>query len=368
MSPNLLILDRYILRQTLGTFGAVLGIVMSLMILEHLPRLLEVTELAGHRGFIITQSILGLLPEYLGIGLLVGLYLSIAVTVRRLALRGELDAIHASGVGPLRWMRTLGALAGVAAAITLANQGWIMPAGEKRLIDLGERMAAGHFGYNIAAGEFHRLGPATTIIYGGVDPGSGSQTRLFVHSRDQAYTAHKGQISLSPSGELLVKLVDGQSVSAADGRVLSFSLVEFGVPAERDLGRQSGRSADRFRIAPLDKLIRSPDARELSAAYARLLWPILCLLAPVIASVSGKPPVRSTGALGIPIGLFLIVLFIRMIQPLSDGNSASPVIIAIVIVTSWVYLVYLLVKLENRNGRGPIDQLVARAIERLKRR
>ena len=64
MRGTLGILDRYILRQTIGTLFSVLAIVMSLMILEHLPRLLEITRLSGHRGKIVIETMAGLLPEY----------------------------------------------------------------------------------------------------------------------------------------------------------------------------------------------------------------------------------------------------------------------------------------------------------------
>ena len=94
------LLDGYILRQTIGTLAAVIAIVISLMVLEHLPRLIDISRVSGHRGYIVSQTIIGLVPEYLGIGMLFGLYLATALTVRRLTLRGELEAIESSGVGP----------------------------------------------------------------------------------------------------------------------------------------------------------------------------------------------------------------------------------------------------------------------------
>ncbi|GGO98996.1 hypothetical protein GCM10011329_31490 [Stakelama pacifica] len=90
----------------LGRFGSVVGIIMLLMILEHIPRLLDITRLSGQRGYIVRQTVLGLLPEYAGIGVLVGIYLAVGMTIRQLAVRGELAVIEATGIGPLRWMRT----------------------------------------------------------------------------------------------------------------------------------------------------------------------------------------------------------------------------------------------------------------------
>lgn len=102
---QLRLIDRYVLGLSLGTLGSVVGIIMSLMVLEHIPRLIDITRLSGERGFIVGQTVLGLLPEYGGIGILVGLYLSIALAIRKLEMRGELAVIEAAGIGPWRWMR-----------------------------------------------------------------------------------------------------------------------------------------------------------------------------------------------------------------------------------------------------------------------
>ena len=37
--------DRYVLGLSLGTLGSVVGIIMSLMVLEHIPRLIDITRL-----------------------------------------------------------------------------------------------------------------------------------------------------------------------------------------------------------------------------------------------------------------------------------------------------------------------------------
>ena len=39
---RLRLIDRYLLSLSLGTLGSVVGIIMSLMVLEHIPRLIDV--------------------------------------------------------------------------------------------------------------------------------------------------------------------------------------------------------------------------------------------------------------------------------------------------------------------------------------
>ena len=59
------------------------------------------------------------------------------------------------------------------AGLILVNQGWIMPAGESRLSQIGHRMAMGDFGYNIEAGEFIELGSGNVLTFRGVETDSG---------------------------------------------------------------------------------------------------------------------------------------------------------------------------------------------------
>ena len=122
-------LDRYLLVHLAGTLASVFGIVMSLMMFEHLPRLFDVVRLSGRKPYVIAQSMISLAPEYAGMGLLFGLYLAVALTVRRLSLRGELDVLEATGVSPWRWMRAAALVTVLVAALLVLAQGWLMPAG-----------------------------------------------------------------------------------------------------------------------------------------------------------------------------------------------------------------------------------------------
>ena len=165
MGPPFSMLDRYVLRQVGATLLSVFAIVVSLMLFEHLPRLIDIVRLSGRKSYIIVQSMLALVPEYAGLGLLFGLYLAIALTVRRLSLRSELAAIQGSGVPAHRWMRWPALLALLIAGQLLWNQGWLIPAGEQRLSELGREMQDGRFGYGLEAGKFTDLGHGVTIRF-----------------------------------------------------------------------------------------------------------------------------------------------------------------------------------------------------------
>lgn len=352
------LLDGYILRQTIGTLAAVIAIVISLMVLEHLPRLIDISRVSGHRGYIVSQTIIGLVPEYLGIGMLFGLYLATALTVRRLALRGELEAIESSGVGPWRWMRMPRVLTMLIAGLILVNQGWIMPAGESRLAQIGHRIAIGDFGYNIEAGEFIELGSGNILTFRGVETDSGYLTKLFLRTADQTYTAAKGRLSITPDRGLVVELIDGQVLGHADGRRLGFKKILYHIHKRGVSGGSGERQADPSRLLPLDELLSSKRRRDRSVAYGRMLWPLLALLAPILSFVLGNPAKRGRSGIGVFVGLVLLVTLIKAIALLSDGDPGYPGVLALGIVVGWCIVVSLLLALNRRLGRGFVDQWV----------
>jgi len=362
----LLALDRYVLRQVLGTMFSVVAAVMSLMILEHLPRLLEITRFSAHRGYIVSQTVAGLLPEYGGIGLLVGLFLGIALTVRRLAIRGELDVLEACGVAPLRWMRLPLALAAAVGIVTMVNQGWLMPAGEIRLAEIGERMAEGEFGHQLQAGQFIDLGSQNVLMFKHVDAASGEIGGLFLRTKQTTFTARRGRFWQLPSGATAIELRDGRAIQRQTAGVLDFSYFYYrvdGGPNERGMKAK----ADLLSRADIGRLLAAGTAHSRSAVYGRCLWASLALLIPLMALVLGKPARRQSGAVGILVGMILLVLGLKMTTPLIDGSARDPELLAAGILITWSLFVCGLIWAEKVLGQGFVDRWAGRLVQNFRR-
>ncbi|WP_305098330.1 LptF/LptG family permease [Croceibacterium aestuarii] len=357
------ILDRYVLRQTIGTLFSVLGVVMSLMILEHLPRLLDITRLSGHRGEIVIETLAGLLPEYAGLGLLVGLYLANALAVRRLALRGELDAIEASGIGSLRWMRWPALLSLVVALVILINQGWLMPGGEQRLDDIGRRMHAGEFGYSVQPNEMVKLGDDRAMTFRAVSDDGSSLENIFLVGDGTTYTAAVGQVSIAPQGGIFVRLIDGQSVNARDRSVAKFDKLEFFEQGQPFPEQRTATSVP-FKKVSLSSLLEqgTPEAR--AAAYGRILWALLALLTPWLGLSLGRPPRRSVSALSLFLGLVLIVLCIKSISMVDRATGLSPELAGLGLAAAWGALVTGIAEWNRRAGAGAFDEFFLRLMRR----
>ena len=366
MNFRIPILDRYILAQILGTMGSVLAVVISLMILEHLPRLLEITSHSGHRGYIVAHTVAALLPEYGGIGLPVGLFLGIALTIRKLALRGELDVIEACGIAPLRWMRFPLMLAAMVSILTILNQGWLMPAGETKLAEIGKRMEEGEFGHRLQAGQFIDLGSGSILLFDKVDAVNGELIGPFLRAEGRTFTARRGRFWQLPSGRTAIELHDGQVVQERDARVLDFARFEYrfgeleGAPKKQTIDEVLKR-------ADIILLWVNGITSDRSAVYGRCLWALLVLPLPLLALILGKPPRRKSGAVGILVGVISLVVGLKMITPLIDGHSSQPEVLAAGILVTWSLFVFGLIRAEKVFGWGFVDLWASRIFRSFRR-
>jgi len=366
MPFRLPILDRYILKQVLGTMCSVLAIVISLMILEHLPRLLELTRLSGHRGYIVVHTVAGLLPEYGGIGLPVGLFLAIALTVRRLVLSGELDVIEACGIAPYRWMRFPLMVTAMVSLVALLNQGWLMPAGEVKIAEIGSRLENGEFGHRLEAGQFIDLGSGRVLLFEQIDSANGELIGLFLRAEGNTYSARRGRFWRRPSGEVAIELRDGQVIEERSSKVVDFDRLQYRI-ADRGGAEKTGSADISLKRVDIGSLWVDGSPSSRSAVCGRCLSAALILFLPSLAMTLGKPPRRQSGAVGILVGLILLVLGLKVITPLIDGHSARPEMIAAGILAVWGLFVSTLTRAEKVFGQGFVDLWANRVLQNFRR-
>ncbi len=350
-------LDRYLLELSIGTLGAVIGVLMSLMVLENIPRLVEVTRLSGERGYILGQTILGLLPEYAGIGMVVGLYFAVAMAIRKLSTRGELAVIEATGTSPARWMRMPLLLSALGALFVFANQGWLLPAGEKRFDEIYQKMERGEFGYRLASGEFTDLGSGFSLYFDSVDKHKGLLAGLIFVDGENVYNAASGTLSLSREGEGKVTLINGQTIVGTDGGVLNFSQMSFYLTGE-GVSTTPPPEVKSYKKVPLEELIFADDPGARAVAYGRLLWVALALASPALAYALARPPMRSSSPIGLIAGLALLVSFLKSISLVETASGGSPAPMALLVLAGWVLVVALLLWWQHRAGTGALDQAV----------
>ena len=366
MGARIPILDSYLLKQVGTTFISVFAIVISLMTFEHLPRLFDIVRLSGRKEYVVVQSMLALVPEYASVGLLFGLYLAVALTVRRLSLRGELDIIQATGVPARRWLRLPGVMTLFIAALLLWNQGWLMPAGEKRLIEIGQRMQDGQFGYDLEAGKFNSLGNGITLRFEAVDRESNQLLGVFVRTPDTTFSASRGRLGFDFGRHVLVDLENGRTFRGDGRQALSFSQFHFDSGGSETGEDKAVDATERRKGIALPTLLASGDPGDRAAGWSRLLWPIFALMVPFLAMVLGKPVRRTSSSLGLMAGLVLLVLFTRSTGFAATTSSANPGTVAAGIAAAWLVATVALVRGERRWGDGYVDGWLLKATRRMK--
>lgn len=351
------LLDSYVAGQLIGTFFAILAIVFAVMLLEHVPKLFEMVRFSGEKTYVVTLTVLSLVPEYAAIGSLFGLYFAVGLTVRRLSLRGELDAIEANGISPRRWMRMpiIGALA--VAMLLFGLQGWLKPWGEANIARIERELADGVFGLSLKSGEFVDFGGGSTLHFDAIDGVKGKLEGIFLHLPGKTITARDGTAHIGAGGKVSLTLTDGQIVSRdAQGQLRSLAFDDL---RESDIARRpkyDPPTADAaLKQRTLPELMRGAVSESGGALGGRMLWPLFALLAPLLGFVLGKPPRRGEGFVGLLAGGVLIVLFLRLAIFVREEGAANPALFAGGAALACCLAAALLLIGEQRFGRGFID-------------
>ena len=143
-------------------FGTLILAAM-LLVLDKMLRLFQYVVDAGGPVSVVWRMLANLLPEYLSLGIPIGLMLGILLAFRKLALSSELDALRGIGVGYGRLLRVPYVYAIPLVALNLVHRR-LSPA----LHALSLRRAAfdlksGALGAAIKVGEFNQLGKRLTL-------------------------------------------------------------------------------------------------------------------------------------------------------------------------------------------------------------
>src|SRR5678815_5962202 len=106
--PNLRqlsLIDRYLARSIAAPLIGSLILAAMLLVLEKMLRLFQYVVDAGGPVSVVWRMLANLLPEYLSLGIPIGLMLGILLAFRKLAGTSELDALRGIGMSFGRLLR-----------------------------------------------------------------------------------------------------------------------------------------------------------------------------------------------------------------------------------------------------------------------
>ena len=119
--------DRYLARLIAVPLFASLVIAAMLLVLDKMLRLFDFVAQEGGPVSVVWRMLANLLPEYLSLGIPIGLMLGILLAFRRLATSSELDVFRAVGLSYWRLLRVPFLYTIALALLNLAIVGFIQP-------------------------------------------------------------------------------------------------------------------------------------------------------------------------------------------------------------------------------------------------
>jgi len=338
-------IDRYMARLIALPLFSTLIISAMLLVLDRIRRLFEFVTTEGGPVSVVWRMLANLLPEYLGLGIPIGLLLGILLAFRRLATSSELDVMRAVGMSYNRLLRVPLCYTVALAAANLAIVGYVQPIARYYYEGLRFELRTGALGASIKVGEFTHLGDRMTLrIEQSRDKGR-ELSGIFVQAKTPggdavSVTARAGQFLATDDPNVIIfRLTNGTLVhnraNFPTPRVLTFSNhdLPINLPRFESFRQRGGRNLE-FTLPELARLGHAATTAEQRASsraefHFRLAEVASMFLLPFLAVALGIPPKRSTSALGVFLSIVVIVAYHKVneyMASLAELERVNPVL------------------------------------------
>ena len=361
-----------------------------LLVLEKMLRLFDFVATQGGPVSVVWRMLANLIPEYLSLGIPIGLMLGILLAFRRLATSSELDVLRGVGMSFGRLLRMPYAFAFALAALNLAIVGFIQPYSRYAYEGLQFELRSGALGASIKVGEFTKLGDRMTLrIEESYDEGR-SLRRIFVRGENSdgqsvSATAAGGQfLATDDPNTIILRLTQGvlihESPKFSVPRVLSFDNHDLPIPLPKIEDFRLRGGADRELTIP-ELFVVGKDQKESLRTrlesranfHFRIVEVASMFLIPLIAVALAIPPKRSTSSLGVFLSIVLLVTQHKINQYAEDLGARGLVdpIIALWVpfllfagLAFWMY--YTVAHVPGGQPIGALERVAAKTGARLR--
>ena len=339
-------IDRYMARLIAVPLISTLLISAMLLVLDRMLRLFDFVATEGGPVSVVWRMLANLLPEYLGLGIPIGLMLGCLLAFRRLGTSSELDVLRAVGMSYTRLLKVPYMYAIALAALNLSIVGFVQPWARYNYEQLRFELRSGALGASIKVGEFTSFGARMTLRIEESENGGRDLSGIFVQmvTKDGsplAVTAETGQFLRSDDPDTIIfRLTNGTLVhsdkTSKVPRVLTFSTHNLPIPLPKY--EQFRKRGDRSLEQTLPELARVGGDRSAkeqqrdtsrSAFHFRLAEVASMFLLPLLAVALGVPAKRSTSALGVFLSIVLIVTYHKIneyAQAIGSLGRIDPII------------------------------------------
>ncbi len=330
--------DRYLAKLIALPLFSTLVIAAMLLVLEKMLRLFDFVAAEGGPVSVVWRMLANLIPEYLSLGIPIGLLLGILLAFRQLALSSELDVFRAVGQSYGRLLRVPYLFAVALMLVNLALVGFIQPLSRYYYEELRFELRSGALGASIKVGEFTNLGSRMTLRIEESQDNGTKLSGMFVRAENKkgqtvSVTAKSGQfLATDDPDTIILRLTDGVLVHDAPNykkpRILSFSNHDLPIdlPKIESFRSRGGKNLEytipelvRFGSDTKRPITERNETR--SNFHFRMVEVVMMLLMPLLAVALAVPPKRSTSALGVFLSIVMIVTYHKVNEYGEDIGS-----------------------------------------------
>ena len=361
-----------------------------LLVLEKMLRLFDFVATEGGPVSVVWRMLANLIPEYLSLGIPIGLMLGILLAFRRLATSSELDVLKGVGMSFGRLMRVPFAYAIALAALNLAIVGFIQPVARYAYEGLQFELRSGALGASIKVGEFTKLGDRMTLRIEESYNDGRSLRGIFVRGDQRdgqrvSATAARGQfLATDDPNTIILRLSQGvlihESPKFSVPRVLTFDNHDLPIPLPKIEAFRLRGGADREMTIPelfvAGKDSSQPEQTRLESRanfHFRIVEVMSMFLIPLIAVALAIPPKRSTSSLGVFLSIVLLVTQHKINQYAEDLGARGTIdpLIALWVpyllfaaLAIWMY--YTIAHVPGGQPIGALERVAAKAAQKLR--
>jgi LPS export ABC transporter permease LptG/LPS export ABC transporter permease LptF len=320
------ILDRYLIRETLGPFALALSLFTFLLWVQPMLKTAEVLVAKGAPMETIAYLLVTLLPQALGITVPMAFLTGVVMALGRFSADREAVAMMACGVSPARLLRPMLLLAAIAGGATLYVLIWLMPDANQSFrhvtFQLTQKMAT----EDVRPGEFYEGFTGKTILIGDrLKDGTWSQVMI-------ADTTEPGRPAIQFAERArLVTDEEARLVNIIESNVTSYRILkndedyEVQQSAEEVThidpnavfgdGGTPNRGFNELTIAQLDQQAADKVAAGLSPhneimfKQQRFAFPLACLVFAIIGIALGVTTRKDGKLAGFAIGIVVIMAY-----------------------------------------------------------
>ncbi|HEU0045211.1 LPS export ABC transporter permease LptF [Sphingomonas sp.] len=355
-------IDRYMARLIALPLFSTLVIAAMLLILDRMLRLFDFVATQGGPISVVWRMLANLLPEYLGLGIPIGLLLGILLAFRRLATTSELDVLRGVGMSYGRLLRVPFMYALVLAAVNLAIVGYVQPQARFYYEQLRFELRTGALGASIKVGEFTHFGSKMTMRIEESEDKGRRLSGIFVHQQSTpeawvSVSAKTGEfLATDDPNTIIFRLTEGtlihQEPKFRAPRVLTFTSHDLPIPLPKteSFRDRGGRNVE-WTLPELARLGKDGQTEQLrnqtrAEFHFRVAEVASMFLLPLLALALGIPPKRSTSALGVFLAIVMVVTYHKVNQYATDVGELGRVdpVIALWVpfamfagLTGWMY-------------------------------